>query len=534
MNHLKSSLVLRTLQLQDFATFKQQSISFTEGFNAIVGETGSGKSLILDALQFILGQRADKKFIRKGATFAIIEATFSSTQKEVYNFFNELGFPFEEEIVIKRVIYSNGKSKSFLNNLNCPLSTLTDFSRNFIDLVGQFENQKLLSNTYQLELLDKFAGLPVKEYSAKFFEYKSLFKKLIQLQTKEQENQNRIDYLNFQIEELNNFEPSSEDEKNLNQQKNKLLFQQQNQESITHINALFDGDDSQLGFWDILNKIKNLIPEGTGLKEKLDTAKEELEDINYQLNKLNDEDFEPEQMTAVIDRLDGYQKLKHKFRCETLDFDNVLQGFSSELSTLLSYEQEIQTLNSECSSLKEELYLLASKLHTQRANQSTEFQNELTKEVQALRMDGATIKVSIEKTEELSSQGLTQVQLLAETNKGEGFYPIKDIASGGELSRILLSVRKIIADSDSIGIFLFDEIDTGIGGETALHVGKALSKVSQNSQVLAITHLPQIANFANKLIIVDKKTDKDRTWSEIKEATSQEIKKEISLMTPLQ
>jgi DNA repair protein RecN (Recombination protein N) len=263
------SLLLKSLNLKNFATFSDQTIEFNSGFNSIIGETGSGKSLILDALNFIFGQRADKKIIRKDADFSIIEASFDVCDDSIRNFFYEVGLPFEDEVVIKRVIYKNGKSKAFVNFQQCSLATLAELSKRYIDLVGQFENQKLFSEKYQLILLDNFIGLEesLKTYQIGFQNYLSLKQELESLREKQREVIQHRDFIDFQVKELNELNPSEEDELDLQNKKDLFTNTEENTKDLDHLNVLFGGDNESMGILDLLNKTKSLILANNSISE---------------------------------------------------------------------------------------------------------------------------------------------------------------------------------------------------------------------------------------------------------------------------
>lgn len=538
----KHGLYLDTLRLQNFATFQQEEIKFDKEFNAIIGETGSGKSLLLDALQIVFGQRADKKLVRKGADFAVIEASFCVNDPEVEKYLAKIGHPCEgQEIILKRIISSNGSSKSFLNFQQCPLQTLTEFSRRFIDLVGQFENQKLLNENYQLKLLDSYGGLDelVEDYTKDF---SLLQNKLSSLEDKKKDFENlkqRQDYLEFQIKELDKLDPSSQDELDLIQKKDELLSGHQNKEVLQHsLMLLSEKDDGNvLSFLKqterLLQKAQTpLIQEAL---EKIQEAQASLQDVSYNLSRYSNIEVDEQELEDILNRLDSYMKLKRKFNVDTDGLVNIYRDFTHELQSLSGAENDILQLTKEIATLEKTALKKAQLLHSKRLVASEGLSTELTKFVRKLKMEGATLKYNLLKSETLHRYGLNSINFEAETNPGEGYFKVKETASGGELSRILLAMRQILSSNDTISVFLFDEIDTGVGGETAVAIGKALEKVSLDSQVIAITHLPQIAHFGKKLIVVSKETFKEtsgpRTISLAKEFSGAQKNKFVADMS---
>ncbi|MCO4753021.1 MAG: AAA family ATPase [Bacteriovoracaceae bacterium] len=539
---MSGNLKLKTLNLTNFATFQDQVIQFGDHFNAIVGETGSGKSLILDALQLILGQRAEKKIIRKNCEFSCVEAVFTTSDQEIKDYFYELGHPFEEEIVIKRIIHKSGSSKAFLNYHQCPVSMLAKAGKRFIDLVGQFENQKLFSEKYQLSLLDNFANNNnlIDSFNTGYEKYLEQTQQLEQLKQQESQTHQRLDYLNFQLEELEKLSPELSEEIQLKEKKDKFLELESNKKLLAEINYYFEGGDSFPGLQSVLGKLEKALGQARVLNsdiiEKFQTARDDLFEINFLLNKDLDFELSEDELTEIVDRLDLYTKLQRKYNTDTSGLIEQMNSFQSEKESLENIESNLLKLEKDVEASLKSLHVVASKLHEKRVEASKRLSKLLTKAVRELKMDGASFDISLS-IGELSSTGISKISLNAEINPGEGYHRVKDIASGGELSRILLALRQVLSSRDSVSIFLFDEIDTGMGGETAFHIGKSLSKVSEHSQVIAITHLPQIATFCDKLLEVKKKVKQDkgesRTVSQVNEITGEEIKTHVNEMTPL-
>lgn len=541
---MERSLFLKSLNLKNFATFEDQEIIFSENFNAIIGETGSGKSLILDALQLVLGSRSDKKLIRKDCEYSTVEASFHCKDSSIKAFFDEEGYPFDQdEIVIKRIIYKTGKSKSFINFQACSLQILNNFARRFVDLVGQFENQKLLSETYQLVLLDDYADLKQSRelYFEKFEELRSLEKSKDKLLENQNSIAQRVDYLEYQVSELEKLNPSETDEKELQDKKFEIANIEKKQSLVTNLTNLIDGDDGQDGLISYVKKLERLLAMNSSLLKNVETApisefQDYLSELSYSLAS-SDMTMDEEDLDAIMEKLDLYQKLKRKFGVETSELSKLFEEFSQELNQLKNFSINLADITQKINAVKEDCFKLAHKLHEKRSLAANNLSNDLTESIRSLRMKGATIKIKTLEKDELDKNGLTSVNFQAETNPGEGFFKVKDIASGGELSRILLALRQILSSQDSISIFLFDEIDTGVGGETALLIGNSLKNVSNHSQVIAITHLPQIATYADELIKVEKEimdgpTGK-RTYSKIEIITGNKTESEVISMNPL-
>jgi DNA repair protein RecN (Recombination protein N) len=541
---MDANFYLKNLIIQNFATFKNQSIRFQPGFNAIIGETGSGKSLVLDALQLILGGRADKKVVRRETDYSLIEAVFACQDQQIKAYLESEGFPVDgHEIIIKRLIYKNGSTKTYINHLSCTVGFLSLFARRCIDIVGQFENQKLLSESYQLHLLDHFS----KQLEA-VNKYQDDLKTLKQLKTKHGDllhtklmREQRLDYLIFQLQEIEKLNPSSQDEESLLKKKSFIINLEKHQKICFQAKEALEGSEGETG---LLGQMKFLVQLFTKNPELFSDYFESLTEVEDKLqqiqdhidNKLNHE-LEPDDLENVLDRLDRYQNLKRKFGGTVESILQTQVDFLKEKKQLEDLDIDFEEITLMIQKVQQELEDQALKLHETRIKFAKKLADELTKRIRALNMHGATIKIEISKSDQLGESGISQVYFISETNLGEGYFKIKDIASGGELSRILLALRQILSSFDNISIFLFDEIDTGIGGETAICIGKALAEVAKNGQVIAITHLPQIAQFAESLVVVNKdihSQDKEtRTESTVKELVGKMILKEVKAMAQL-
>jgi len=507
-----SKIALQSLHLLNFATFENQEIIFGDHFNCIVGETGSGKSLILTAFIGLLGNKLDKKSVRRDADSAVIQGIFKGDTKSIQRL-NEDGYPCEDEdIIIKRVIQQTGTSKTYVNGLICSSTYLNNFIREYVDLVGQFENQKLLSPEYQLQLLDIYSGTEdeLKTYKSELAHYKDLNFKLTDLKNRQSTQKEREEFLRYQLEEFDSANLSIEEEKELqaqkdfafNVEKNRSLFGELAQIAIHSENSISSYLPHCLK---VLNSIKGVDPKLHQSFSDFKNNFEEFSDLIIENSQLLEVDSN---IDEIMNRIDTYQKIKRKHGQDIEEVLLKLQNYRTELDELenispliLKIEKELKNSFKKCSEITQIL-------HDKRVLSARKLAKLITQLIQSLNMEGATLDIRLERSETFLDTGITKVEFWTETNKGEGFYPIKQIASGGELSRILLCLRQVVANKDSISIFFFDEIDTGIGGETALKIGKLLSEISRSSQVISITHLPQIAHHADHIVLVSKDTMK--------------------------
>lgn len=535
-------LYLKELHIKNLGIIEHQEINFAANFNAIIGETGSGKSLILDAIELLTGCRGDKKLIRKNAPFLVVEGSFDTQDPEIKEFFYSAGFPFEEQITIKRIIYAEGGGKTYVNQQSSTNQFVRTFARKYVDLVGQFENQKLLSSEYQLRLTDLYGDYSqeLAAYKQKFNQLKGLSENFNKIQKLEDEGQRRKEFIEFQLKQLQELKPSKQEEIELLSKKESIKARLQAREKFVCINHLFEGSDHKIGLLQLLGEIeKNIDPSALPSKDidNFLTAKDLLEEFNFRVNLEQSTEPPTENLEEVIEKLNQYQKLKRKFNTDTEGLESTMHRLSDELEQIDNAKRDRLRIEQEISNLTQECLIQAEKIHQRRMATGEALSKSLTDAIRNLNMAGATIKVQVDKASELGTQGISTIVFLAETNIGEGYFQIRDVASGGELSRILLAVRNILAAKDSISIFLFDEIDAGIGGETALCVGSAIEQVATTSQVITITHLPQIAKFADQIIKVQKTSgenkDHNRTMVEVTAIQAKNIQKELSSMIPL-
>jgi len=541
---MKPTLFLNNLSIQNFATFENQSLTLHPNFTCLVGETGSGKSLVFDSIQLLLGSRSDKKQIRKGKDFCTIEGAFSCANPSVKSYLDKIGYPTSsDEIVIKRIIYNTGSSKTFLNFQACSLGVIQEFTNSYVDIVGQFENQRLLSSSYQLEILDQYLKITkeVKQYTEEFQQYQIDKGELQKLIFKLNELKKKEEFLNYQINELETLELLPDEEQILLYKKNDLLNQEKHTLLIEESLNLISESET----FNIIKSLKKISTNINHFKLTQDynsmTAEfiSNLNDLSYELSKLNENGESAQgKLIEVIDRLDLILKIKRKHGGGLENILATLDNYKNELKQIKTFEIEIKSKNVSAEVQLKKIKSLAQVLHDKRVYGAKKLSKELTEKVQSLRMNGAEIDLKITTQDKLTTTGQSEANIFAKTNKGENSYLLKDIASGGELSRILLGLREIISSHDAVTVFLFDEIDTGLGGETALAIGEAIKRVSTTSQVIAITHLPQIAAYANQLAVVhkeiiDNKEDSERTISIITSYKDNDRNRILKSMNPL-
>jgi DNA repair protein RecN (Recombination protein N) len=536
--------MLETLKIKNLAVIDSVEVPFEPGLNILSGETGAGKSIVIEAISLILGSRATSELIRSGADEAIVEGIFSTKELPwLEERLEAAGFAIDDHtLLIKRMISRVGKHRIYINGSLATLSNLQAICEDLVDLCGQHEHQSLLKSGTQIELLDRFGGL-TKEANAFgkiFANYREMRAELVALSGKESERTRRTDFVRFQIDELRAAElVPAEDEK---LQTEKMLLQS-SETRLAHgesIRRALEEDESGalVAIRTAMIKARTLggIDEtATPLLATLERALAEAEEASIEVNRyLSSVDLDPERLEHVQGRLSRLAELRRKYGATTEEMIAMLETLETELVTLENSETQAKALEGEIRKLEKKILTAAEALSEKRMKVAKLLGKSVTDELKDLRMSDAKFGIELGFSTEVTTYGMTlagnTIQFVVQTNKGEESRPLGKIASGGELSRLMLSIRRVIADRGGIGVYLFDEIDAGIGGQTAFEVGKKLKSVASFNQVICITHLAQVAAFANHHLSVQKTTSGSRTQTTVVELTKKDRKDEIARM----
>lgn len=535
--------MLETLKIKNIAVIDSAEIPFEPGLNILSGETGAGKSIVIEAISLILGSRATADLIRTGCDEAVVEGIFSTknlpwleTRLEAAGFGSEDG-----TLLIKRVVSRAGKHRIYINGELATLANLQRICEDLVDLCGQHEHQSLLKAGTQIELLDRFGGLTKESDSfAKLFEsYRAKRTELESLSGNESERKRRTDFLRFQIDELQAAElDPGEDEK---LQAEKILLQSSSTR-LSHGEAIRRALEEDSGALQSLRaavtKTKALaqIDGSAGaIRESLDRALAEAEEASHEVNRyLTSVELDPNRLDAVQTRLSKTAELRRKYGATIVEMVAMLGALEKELSGFENSEVKAKELETELKKIEKLLLGAAETLSGKRMKVAKLLSKSVTDELKDLRMSDAKFTAELSFSKDVATYGArlagNSIQFVVQTNKGEEARPLGKIASGGELSRLMLSIRRVIADRGGIGVYLFDEIDAGIGGQTGFEVGKKLKSVAKHNQVLCITHLPQVAAFADHHLSVQKATTSGRTLTTVVELTKKERKEEVARM----
>lgn len=513
--------MLRELSIENLAVIEKASARFGESFNVFTGETGAGKSILIGGINAILGQRTTKDIVRTGAQKAVITALFDELSEEVRAKLSELGFSAEDDLLLTREIFADGKSAARINGRTATASMLKEIGSMLVDVHGQHENRILMSNDNQRDILDNYAGLSgeLEEYRVKYREFARTSKRLKTLQDEANTRALKIEHLTAVIEDLNLLELEKGDGERLEQELSRV---QRNADivkaSIGAYNCL--SSDGEPAACDMLQSAAKLLagiadvePRAKELYERLTAVIPEVNDIADEVFSLGGDDVEL-QMQELTDKVSAIKHAKRKYNMDADELVDYLDECRDELAELSTADDEIELLTEKKRSLAEEVKSLAEGLSERRKKAADEISEEICRQLSFLDMPNVRIIFALN-AEKIAINGKDSVELLISANAGEEPRPLNKIASGGELSRIMLAIKSVLADHDNIPTLIFDEVDAGISGRAAQKVGVKLSETAAKRQVLCITHLAQIAAKADTHLLIEKQTEDGRTFTHI-------------------
>lgn len=535
--------MLETLKIKNIAVIDSAEIRFKKGLNILSGETGAGKSIVIEAISLVLGSRASSELIRAGCDDAVVEGLFDTSEIAWFKSrLEELGFDSSSnELLIKRTVNRAGKHRIYVNGELATLSILQNLCEGLIDLCGQHEHQSLIKPATQLELLDRYGGLADqgKIVARAFVEMKALEAERTKLQNAEAERSKRADFLSFQLGELRDAHLSPSEDENLQQEKILLQSAESRVQSAESARQVLENDeDGAMNSLRVaimkLRTLGQIDERATPMREGLERALAEAEEASMGLNRyLSSADLNPERLIEVQERLSKIADLRRKYGASVNEMLETLSKLETDFAAMGQTEERLKELDSKFEKAESELRKQAKKLSIARKKVSEALAASVTGELKDLKMGEAKFSIDLTIKEDIAhwnESGADSIQFQVQTNRGEASKPLGKIASGGELSRLMLSIRRVIADRGGIGVYLFDEIDAGIGGQTAFQVGKKLKSVANFNQVICITHLPQVASFANHHLVVRKSPMGKRTITEVIELSIKDRKEELARM----
>ncbi len=518
--------MLKTLCIENIAVIEKADIEFSKGFNVLTGETGAGKSIVVDSINAILGERTSKELVRAGSENAFVTAYFEDINSEVKQKLNEFDLPCEDDgtLMLSRKISAQGKSTCRINGSVCTVSMLKEVGNLLVNIHGQHDSQTLLNADYHYKFVDMYGSLDgvLDEYKQSFKQLLSVRKQLKALTLDADERDRQIELLDYQIKELTDAEIKVGEWEELKKRKNLILNSQNLLQSLNSALAAFNGSDDYSGISTLLSTavkelgtvsdvdgdIKAVYDKAEALNDSVEVVKDAL------LDKINSIEFEPEELDRIEERLNLYYTFSNKYGETEQDMLYYLDEAVKKRAAFENSEEELEKLNVRYDEIFNQTVALAQKLTDLRKSTADKLGNEICKQLEFLDMPKIKFTTSFEKGN-LSANGWDKIEFLIATNVGETAKPLAKIASGGELSRIMLAIKSIIAQKDSIDTLIFDEIDTGVSGKASRKIGLKLKELGAFTQVICVTHSAQIASVADIHFLIEKNVENDRTYTNV-------------------
>ena len=529
--------MLELLHIENIAIIERADISFRPGFNVLTGETGAGKSIVIDALSAVLGQRASRDLIRTGADHAFVSAVFSHIP---HGLGADLCIEDAEEWLLQREIYADGKNICRLNGRPMTVTQLRTLGNRLLNIHGQHDGQQLLDETQHIIYLDQYGRyMPLQiAYSEKFAALQEIQSKISALQMDESEKARRIDTLQFQIKDLERANLQMGEEEELLERRNLLRNGEKFISAIQGADYCLNGDDNSEGVLSLLRQaqeqlssLRNLSDAFSQLYERLESAYSEVYDIAYTVQEKKDEfDFAPGELDIVESRCDLLYRLKKKYGATVEDMMAYLERCKQELDQIAFADDRLALLQKQHEKAMNDVLAAARELSLQRKVVAKDLEQQIIQELQELNMSSIRFEVAFSEKNP-DANGIDEVRFLMSANVGEELRPIHKIASGGELARIMLAMKTVFSQQEQIGTMVFDEVDTGVSGRAAQKVAEKMARISRQKQVLCVTHLPQLAAMADTHFTVEKGVSGGRTFTKVQELSRLQRREELARLT---
>ncbi len=495
--------MLSSLLIKNYAIISELDIDFDKGFSVITGETGAGKSIIMGALSLVLGQRADAKIIRDGADKCLIEVCFKIKEYNLTDFFKENDLDYDEKSIVRREILIGGKSRAFINDVPVSLNILKEFTEKLIDIHSQHENLLLKENSFQLNVVDAIAQNQetINSFQQLFYRYKKLQQTLNELIDSNAKNKAEQDYIRFQLEQLQTTQLRESEQNELEEEQQKLTHSEEIKTELNKAAYLLADENTGITVQlkDALGAVRKIVKYIESLSEtesRLNSNLIDLKDLAQEIDSLqNNIEFDPKRVEFISQRLDLIYTLQQKHQVNDIaGLLSLQKEWEEKLSRIESADDDVAKLQKEIYETEQQALLLSKKLTESRIAAGKNIEKRLIEQLQQLGMPKGRITVSISQKNEMTATGYDQIEFLFSANEKTSLQPIAHIASGGEISRLMLSIKSLLASVKTLPTIIFDEIDIGISGEVAHKMANIMASMSKNMQVICITHLPQIAS----------------------------------------
>ncbi len=531
--------MIKSLSIKNYALIDELEIDFSKGFSIITGETGAGKSILMGALALITGQRADTGALKNPEKKCVVEGNFLLAGYGLEAFFKENELDYAHESILRREISPSGKSRAFVNDTPVNLNILKELSLNLIDIHSQHQNLNLNQSEFQLKVVDSYARNTdlLIEYQKYFSDYKNLKKELESLTNQAAQSNSDFDYLSFRFDELEKAKLLDGEQEELEKEANTLNNTEEIQRNLAIIHTLLNEDEFSIlaklkEAHQAANRIKNVYSKIETIEERLNSSFIELKDIAEEVElTLSNIEFNPERIEYVNSRLDLIYSLQRKHNVTNIEkLLEIKEQLDSQLQNIVSFDERIEKLKIRLKDTEDKVSDIAKKLNQNRKKVLVAIEKYVSEQLQHLGMPDATFKISIEELQEFSFSGKDKISFLFSANANIAVQNIGKVASGGEISRLMLSIKSLLSKSISLPTIIFDEIDTGVSGEIADRMASIMKKMSENMQVISITHLPQVAAKGDSHYLVYKEKINQTDTTNIRKIEGEQRISELAKM----
>lgn len=530
--------MLKSLNIENIAVIEKADIEFSPGLNVLTGETGAGKSIVVDSINAVLGERTSRELVRNGANEAQVTAVFDDINSSVREKLDEFGIEDDDTLVLMRKISDKGKSYCRINGVPCTVSMLRQLGEQLVNIHGQHDSQALLNPDTHYRFLDMFADDKelVSEYSKNFKKLLEVRKKLKSLTSDAENNDKQSEMLAYEINELSQADIKVGEIEQLHKRKNIILNSQNISDYLTSILSFFNGDDENNAGAE--NNIASLYSQGEALGEddieisaiqsRLLSLSDSIAEIKSLAgDKLNSIEYNENELNAIDERLDMYYHLSNKYGATEQEMIDYLNDALSKQNAIADYDEELERLNVQYDEVYSSTVDAAKALSLARSESAKQLENEIKEQLEFLDMPKVKFLVDF-KQGNLSSTGYDKIEFLISTNPGEPPKPLAKIASGGELSRIMLAIKNILAAKDTVDTLIFDEVDAGVSGRASRKIGLKLKTVGEVCQVICVTHSAQIASAADNHLLIQKEFKDDKTYTKVIHLDFEQRKRELA------
>lgn len=532
--------MLRELKIENLAIIDELDIEFDKGFIVLTGETGAGKSIILSGINLLIGEKASVDMIRDGEENLVAQGVFD-VDEEQKKALEVMGIDIDgEEIIIRRSYSRSGKARAFVNNVRISLTDLKEIASTLVDIVGQHSHQMLLNKNNHIKLLDSFLNKDEKDLKENLVnllsQYREIDIKIENIEKERKETLEKKEFYEYQLEEIEKLKLKDGEDELLEAEYKRVFNAEKIREKVYEsLEYLKDDEDSALSL--ITNSIRNIEYLGKyderyiELAKRMENAYYELEDCANEIENISKGiDVTESDLDKIAGRMNILKRIKEKYKRTLPELIAYREYLKEKLSDIDSGDFKTKELKKELNKIKTEYDKIAEKMTNSRKEIAIKIENELLNELKFLNMEDAKLKVQINKLERMTSEGYDDVEFFISTNVGQDLKPLNKIASGGEVSRVMLALKVIFSKVDNIPILIFDEIDTGIGGETVRKIALKLKEIGENTQIISITHSPVIASKASQQFYIEKYVENSKTISRVKKLSAEERIKEIGRM----